>query len=308
MRIDRMLAIVIMLLNKDRVSARELSNKFEVSIRTVYRDIDAINLAGIPIVSFSGNNGGFGILDNYKLDRQLLSLDDMLSILTALKGINNTLEDKYLTNAIDKITSLVPKEKADELNQHFENVIIDLLPWTFNDEQKKILKMIHDAIKENIIIQFDYKNLKSEKITRMVEPMSLVFKGYSWYLFGFCGNKKDYRIFKLSRIGNLLITEKIFKRRNYSYRDFFIEDKKAQNLINIKLRFSPEVKDIVEEYYGDDKINIDDDGYLIVELNMPEDRWIYSNILSFGEHVEVLSPLYLREIIKDKAKKITEKY
>src|SRR4030042_1157213 len=117
MRIDRMLAIVIMLLNKDRVSARELSNKFEVSIRTVYRDIDAINLAGIPIVSFSGNNGGFGILDNYKIDRQLLSLDDMISILTTLKGINNTLEDKYLSNAIDKITSLVPKDKSAELSQ-----------------------------------------------------------------------------------------------------------------------------------------------------------------------------------------------
>ncbi len=303
-----MLAIVIMLLNRERVSARELSNKFEVSIRTIYRDIDAINLAGIPIVSFSGNNGGFGILDNYKLDRQLLSLNDMLSILTALKGINDTIEDRYLTNAIDKITSLVPKDKTDELNQHFENVIIDLLPWSYNEVQKKILKIIHDAIKENLVIQFDYKNLKSEKITRMVEPMSLVFKGYSWYLFGYCKSKNDFRIFKISRINNLLITEKSFKRKNYSYRSFSIEEKKLQNLINMKLKFSPEIRDIVEEYYGDDKINVDDDGYLIVELTMPVDRWIYSNILSYGEHVEVLSPEHLRETIKEKAKKILNNY
>ncbi len=104
MRIDRMLAITVMLLNRDRISARELAERFEVSVRTVYRDIDAINMAGIPVISYPGNEGGFGIMENFRLDRQLLTLNDMLTILAALKGIDTGLIHKEVGSAIENLT------------------------------------------------------------------------------------------------------------------------------------------------------------------------------------------------------------
>ncbi|NLD37627.1 MAG: HTH domain-containing protein [Desulfatiglans sp.] len=129
MRIDRMLAITVMLLNRDRIIARELAEKFEVSVRTVYRDIDAINMAGIPVISYSGNEGGFGIMEHFRLDRQLLTLNDMLTILTALKGIDTGLIHKEVESAIEKITNLVPKEKADQAEQFFNQMVIDVVPY-----------------------------------------------------------------------------------------------------------------------------------------------------------------------------------
>jgi predicted DNA-binding transcriptional regulator YafY len=129
MRIDRMLAITVMLLNRDRINARELAEKFEVSVRTVYRDIDAINMAGIPVISFPGNEGGFGIMEHFRLDRQLLTLNDMLTILTALKGIDTGLIHKEVESAIEKITNLVPKEKADQAEQFFNQMVIDVVPY-----------------------------------------------------------------------------------------------------------------------------------------------------------------------------------
>ena len=111
MRLDRLLAITVLLLNRDRISARELARRFEVTVRTIYRDVEALCLAGIPVVSFQGNNGGFGLVENYRWDRQLLNMNDMVSMLTALKGVNETLGDDELDNAIEKVTSLVPAER-----------------------------------------------------------------------------------------------------------------------------------------------------------------------------------------------------
>lgn len=131
-----MLTITIMLLNRERISAKELADKFEISVRTVYRDIEAINLAGIPIISYSGNNGGFGIMENYKIDRQLLTLNDMTAILSALKGVNTTLEDRELDSAIEKIKSLLPRDRAFEMDQRSEQIIFDILPWGPGSRQK----------------------------------------------------------------------------------------------------------------------------------------------------------------------------
>ena len=140
MRIDRMLAITVMMLNRDRISARELAERFEVSIRTIYRDIEAINLAGIPVISYPGNNGGFGIMDNYKIDRQVLSLKDMLSILSALKAISSSLEFSELDNAIEKINSLVPRGKTGQKNLFAEQFVVDILPWGFRKRQKTLVQ------------------------------------------------------------------------------------------------------------------------------------------------------------------------
>jgi predicted DNA-binding transcriptional regulator YafY len=308
MRIDRMLSILVMLLNKDRVSANELAEKFEVSVRTVYRDIDSINAAGVPVISYPGNNGGFGIMDTFKIDRQLFNLKDMLNVLSTLKGVNSALEDLELETAIEKISSLVPKEKTEELNLHMEQVVIDILPWGMNKDLKEYLKKIHQALNESKLLHFNYLNSKGEKSLRSVEPLTLIFKGYTWYLFAFCLSKNDYRFFKLTRIKNLKKLDQKFDRKKVSYQDFMTPDFQKVKMVNLVLRFSPEMKERIEDYFPGKAIKIDKNGKIIVSVSYPEEEWIYGFILGYGEDVEILEPQHIREAIKEKIKKIQAVY
>lgn len=308
MKIDRMLAIIVMLLNRDRVSAKELSEKFEVSVRTIYRDIDAINLAGIPIISYSGNNGGFGIMENYKIDHQLLTLKDMFTMLTALKGINTTLENIELETAIEKVSSLIPKEKTEDLKIHFEQIVLDIMPWGYRQKHKNQVKEIHEAVIHNKLIKFLYTNIKGVKTERVVEPMTLLFKGYVWYLFAFCHERNDYRIFRLSRIRSLVVLEKVFNRREKTYHEFMHNSEKNIKDIDLVLKFTPEMRIKVEEIFDEEQIDLQENGFLIVKASWPEDDWIYATILSFGENVEVIKPVYVKEKIKEKAKNILKVY
>lgn len=308
MRIDRMLAITVILLNKERVSARELANRFEVSVRTIYRDVDAISAAGIPITSYAGNQGGFKILDTFKLDRQLLTMKDMLSILSALKGINVTLENKELDSAIDKITNLVPDDKTNLLEDHLQQVSIDILPWGYFKTQQKYLKEIHNAISGSRIIEFEYENAKGEVVTRKVEPMTLIFKGYAWYLFSFCLYRNDYRLFRLSRINSLETSDELYTRKEITYKEYFKESYSKAEKVNLKLKFPISSKQKAVECFGDENMKTDNDGNLIVNFSSIEDEWIYSMLLAFGENVEVLEPAYIREILKEKAEKIFNIY
>jgi len=307
MRIDRMLSITVMLLNRDRIPARELAEKFEVSVRTIYRDVDAINMAGIPVISYPGNNGGLGIMDNYKIDRQVLTLGDMKAILSALKGINLTFEDNKLDSAIGKITSLVPDHEAEHVELHLEQVMIDILPWGYRDRDKEKLKQIQRSTISTNLMSFSYRNAKNEKIARVVEPMTLIFKGYTWYLFAYCCIRKDFRLFRLSRLTDLKTMEQQFNRRKASYQDY-TTDEKGMKMTDLVLRFLPEARVKVFDYYDEEQITLQDNGEMIVKVSFPEDEWIYSMILSYGELAEVLEPEHIRKKILEKAKKITAHY
>ncbi|MBK8946167.1 MAG: YafY family transcriptional regulator [Ignavibacteriae bacterium] len=308
MRIDRMLAITVILLNQDRISARELANRFEVSVRTIYRDVDAISMAGIPITSYSGKQGGFGIIDSFKLDRQLLTMKDLLSILSALKGINVTLEDKELDSAIEKITCLIPDNKTHLLEDHMQHISIDILPWGYQKTQQKYLKCIHNSITENKLIEFQYENSKGEIRKRKVEPMTLIFKGYAWYLFSYCLFRNDYRLFRLSRIKNVDILDETFVRKAKTYKEYFKESYQSAKLVDVVLKFSNKVKQKVIEYFGEERAVIQEDGNIIVKFTYPEDDYIYSMILGFEEHVELIEPYNMRMKLKEKTEKILSNY
>ena len=307
MRIDRMLGIVVLLLNRDKISAKCLSERFEVSVRTIYRDIEAINMAGIPIVSFSGNNGGYGIMENYRLDRQVLTIDDMTSIITALKGVGNSLGDNDLDNIAEKILSLVPHDKLDKLKKHSEEVAIDITPWGFKQKSREYFKILQQAISDNKLVEFTYRNTKGETLQRTVEPMTLILKSYAWYLFAYCKVRSDYRLFRLSRMDELNVKNEKFERKNISYKDYYSSED-SSNWLNIVLKFSPEVRIRVEEYFEESTVKFTSDGSMIVSVLYPEDEWVFSTILSFGEHVEVLQPEHIREKVREKAKKICAVY
>lgn len=308
MRIDRMLAITVMMLNRNKITARELAEKFEVSVRTVYRDLDAINMAGIPIVSYPGNNGGYGIIENYKIDRQLLTLKDMGTILSALKGINTTLEHKELDHAIEKISSLVPKDKTEQIKLHCEQMVIDIMPWGYPQKLKEMIQILHQAVMGNNLLQLEYRNSKGEKNKRLIEPMTILYKGYTWYLFGYCHLRKEGRVFRLSRMRKLKILNQTFIRKKLSYQDAVKSAFKDIKKVRFVLKFPPKMKTRIEDYFGEKMIQYQKDGSLIVNISMPEDEWIYSYLLSYGEDMEILEPVRIRKIIEKKVEKIQKIY
>lgn len=308
MKIDRLLSMTIMLINRPMITARELSDKFEVSIRTIYRDIETITAAGIPVVSWQGKKGGFCLMDNYRVDRQILTLNDMTSILMALKGISTTYDNGSITDTIEKIESLVPDDKKEHLNRQFEHIIIDLAPWDDKGSQKIKLHLIQQSITEQKLIRFSYRNLMGEQFIRDVEPMSLVLKINCWYLYGFCKKRNDFRIFRVSRIHDCQMLNTSFSPRYkpFNDNDFFNSD--LREPVALVLRFKPSAKSKIDEFYSGCPITKDEKGMITVRVSFPEDEWLYSTILSYGDECEVLEPTHIRELIKSRLLKTIQYY
>lgn len=307
MKIDRMLTIIVTLLNRNRVSAKELAEKFEVSVRTIYRDIESINMAGIPVISYPGNNGGFGIMENYKWDNQLLTLKSVCSMLSALKGINSTLEDIELESSIEKLQNLIPQDKTHHLDLHMEQIIIDIQPWAYIPKRKQLIKIIRNAIAQSKLMTMTYRSFANETNTRQIEPMSLVFTGYTWYLFAYCHLRADFRVFRTSRIIDIEIEDVLFERRDKSYQDIE-ETQKQVSLTSITLQFTPQVRTRVEDIFDRELIEILNTGELIVTADFPEKEWCFALIFSFGEHVEVLAPERVRRAVASRVKSMHETY
>lgn len=310
MKVDRLIAIIMLLINKESIKAKELAEYFEVSTRTIYRDIEAINQAGIPIVSFQGKEGGFAILDSYKIDRNFFNHNEMSSLITTLTDINKTIKDEKISNALEKISSVLTKEDLDSIQEKAQQTIIDIYPWGYTDEQKYKLEKIKDAIGGQNLLIFEYTNNKGIVSNRCIEPMVVIFKGTAWYLYGYCRTREDFRMFKISRINNLNIENEIFEKRKIDYNQSIwnYSSSKERKLENIVLKFSSSIRGRVMDQFETECIQYHDNGSIIVEVNYPEDEWVYGFILSFGGDVEVVKPPHIREIIKARAKKIFEIY
>ena len=303
MKIDRLLSMIVYLLNREIVSAKELSDKFGVSVRTIQRDMETLDLAGIPIVSIQGPSGGYSIMETYKMDRQLMSIDDLYFIITALKGIGSSLEDEKIEKTLEKITGIASRTDLNEFEERSEKLHIDFSMLGGNESQREVLNTVHKAVETSRLLNFSYTNNQLEASIRTVEPMTIVFKWRAWYLFGYCRLKNDYRIFRASKIRNPEIIAKTFRRRELTFSDFDKENenKTYEKMLDIKLRFSTVMSAMVEEYYNTEDIEYRDDKKIIVNIRMPESGWLYGYILSFGQFVEVLEPAHLRQIIKDSA-------
>lgn len=308
MKIERMLTIIVMLLNRNRVTAVELAEKFEVSVRTIYRDIETINLAGIPIISHSGNTGGFSIYEDYKLNNQVLPLNNLSSLISVLKDVNTTLDDIDLDSSIEKLQNIVPKNKTDDLNLHLEQIIIDLHPYGDSPSQKEIVKTIRHAIKQTKLLTIDYRNYNNIVSKREIEPMSLVFKNYTWYLFAYCLLKEDFRLFRVSRINDCTLKNQSFERRQKSYHDVVQLSQDQTPMTTVILKIAPEMKAKAEDVFKKEDISILDTGDLLVTASFPEKEWLFSLLFSFGEHLEVLEPKELRQSFVSKLNLMTKKY
>ena len=215
MKIDRLVSIIMTLLDRERIGARELADTFEVSPRTIYRDIEAINLAGIPIRSVSGVGGGFEIMPEYKLDNKVFSTADLSAILMGLSSLSNVVRGDELINAFEKVKSFIPVEKARDIEIKANQISIDPSPWIGRRNIQPYLEMIKTALREHKLLCFEYTAHHGNRTLRTIEPYQLVLKGSHWYVQGYCYHRNDYRLFKLSRMSKLEMKRETFIPRDY---------------------------------------------------------------------------------------------
>ncbi|PGU10205.1 transcriptional regulator [Bacillus cereus] len=311
MKLERLLSIIILLLNRRMVQAKELADRFEVSIRTIYRDIDAINAAGIPIVTYQGINGGIGLSEGYRLDRNILTNDELAAIVTALRSISTSYDREQHQRLVEKIHSIILPSYEEEFQNKTNRVLIDYSPWDGIEHLRPKLKLLDEALDSCVLVNFTYSNAEGEVSRRIVEPHVLILKGREWYLQAYCIEKEAFRLFKLKRMKELVINrEKTFIRRDATTQEHIKSESqsKPSNVPEVVLRFKDEARHLAEEWFGIEALLPVEDGGWLIKKAYPENEWLYSFILSLGHHVEVLEPKHLRGIIANRAEKIAKIY
>lgn len=292
MQINRLFEIIMILLNKETVTAKELADHFGVSTRTIYRDIDTLSLSNVPIYTNKGSGGGISILPEFTMDKSLLSekeQGEIISALHSLKAANYSEADGVITKlgAVFKNTS------------NYNWVEVDFSHWGSEVEEKNRFNNLKASILSHNVVKFDYVSSYGELTSRKVEPIKLVFKGQAWYLQGFCKNKQDIRVFRISRIRNLEIEDESFEASKFLNIPFETVGEIYAEPITLKLKFKPEIAFRVYDEFGYEDIKVNEDKTIEGIKIFPMGEWIYGYILSFGPLVEVLEPKAVRDRIKE---------
>lgn len=308
MKVDRLVSIIMTLLDKERISAQELADTFELSPRTIYRDIEAINMAGIPVRSIPGVGGGFEIMPEYKLDKKVFSTADLSVILMGLSSLSNVVRGDEFVNAFEKVKSFIPAEKAKDIEIKTNQICIDLSPWVGNRNIQPYLEIIKSALRDHKLLYFEYTAHHGNKTVRTVEPYQLVLKGSHWYFQGYCHIRNDYRLFKLSRMSNLQMKQKTFIPRDYQKPILDFEEMAETKQIEVKIRIHKSVLDRALEYCTYDHFVRDGDEYYIANFPFIQNDYYYDILLGFGDKCECLEPSHVRTEIKRKIRNMAAIY
>lgn len=296
MRDSRLFRILYYVLEKGKVTANELSEKFEVSVRTIYRDIDVISSAGIPIYATQGKGGGIEIADDFVLKKSLLSEKEQEQILVALKGLEG-INKQYENELLTKLSAFFKIKNTNWIEVDFTN-------WQRGNEYDELFNDIKSAIINKNIIRFTYFSSNEKETSREVKSIRLLFKGWDWYVYTFCLLRNEFRYFKLSRIRDLKILDENFED---SYEDVvLIKKMEYKDTVRVKLKFDRKVAFRVYDEMG--HIKEDEEGNLYAEIELPNDYNLYNYIFSFGESVEVLEPIGIRNNIRDMINKMSRIY
>ena len=308
MKVDRLVSIIMILLDKKRIGAQELADMFEVSLRTIYRDIDAINMAGIPVRGEPGVGGGFEIMEGYKIDKKVFSAADLSALLMGLASLSNMVRGDELVHALAKVKSFIPADRAKEIELKVNQICIDLSPWMGKSDIQPYLEMIKAAMQESKLLSFEYIAHHGNKTIRSVEPYQLVLKSSHWYLQGYCHARNDFRLFRLSRMSNLQMQEEIFTPRDYEKPFIGFAEILETMQTEIKIRIHKSVMDRVLDFCTYEHFSPDGDAYYIVSFPFIENEYYYNILMSFGDKCECLEPLHIREEMKRRVHDIAALY
>lgn len=280
------------------ITAKELSERFEVSRRTIYRDIDTLSATGIPVYTNKGKGGGISLIENFVLNKSMLSDQEQDEILMSLQSLN-AMAFSNIEPVLNKLSVLFKKRGKNWID-------VDFSRWASDDRAK--FNVIKTAILSTTVISFDYFSSAGEKTTRTVEPLKLIFRGQSWYLYSFCRNKNNFRMFKIPRIKNLTCSSELFNRNIPDNIWSNFEQAPKEKMVTLVLRIDARMAyRIYDEFEHESIVKNIDESYTVT-VNFPENDWVYGYVLSYSNYAEVLEPKHIRESVKERFEKGLKKY
>jgi len=307
MKFEIMIGILFELMSKKCVKASYLAEKYEVSIRSIHRYINSLEMAGVPIYTRRGNQGGFAIIDTFKLSSTFFTKSEFEQTINALTAINEGVPNKILESAILKLKSAVRNEYC-SFSIQGGNLIIDAGPWGDTVGYKSKLVIIQKSIDECKKLKIRYHDRNGELTDRTIEPHVIVFKQGIWYIFAYCNLRNEFRFFKTGRIENANLLDETFTRRDLSNIDL------PTNFWNSNIETCSVIMEIdksclsdVEEWLGIENVKKINNKY-IADVNLPFDKGLVSKIISFGSGIKVLEPKILKDEIKNCVKEIYNNY
>ena len=307
MKFEIMVSILLELLAKKCVKASYLAEKYEVSVRSIYRYINSLELAGVPIYTVRGNNGGFSIVDTYKLSSTYFSEKEYSQIISTLEAINNGVESKFISSVITKLKA-VSKHEFNAINLKSGNLVIDGGPWGDAVGYKTKLKVIQQCIEDNLQLLIKYHDRNGSITERLIDPHVLVFKQGLWYVYAYCNLRNEFRFFKTGRIESATIQKTKFLRKEINNEkmplDFW---NNSFDTIDVVMEISKNVLSDVEEWLGIENVSVIKNKH-VASCKLPYDDGLVSKIMSYGNGIKVLEPQNLKERIKQSALDIIQNY
>ena len=299
--IDRLIQIIFLLLRHENITAKQLAQDLGVSTRTIYRDINTLSIAGIPITSQKGYGGGLSLLEGFALDKSYFTQEEQSNIIQALQILKSS-HYPDADRTLNKVAGLFSHTLQSDWLE------IDFSYWGSPEKERRNMTALERAVINKYVIRFTYYNSELTITEQTVEPLKLLFKSHSWYLIAFSRRREEIRTYKLSRIRNLQITDQLFDRSlpaDFSLTPAYQEE---YNIPLFKLRFSEKIAYKVYDEFQEEYIKKLEDGTLEVTFRYQLSDWTFLYLLSFGEYVEIIEPVEARMLLKEKAQKILALY
>lgn len=308
MKVDRLVSMIMILLEKRRVGAQELAEMFEVSPRTVYRDMEAINQAGIPVRSVPGVGGGFEIMPGCKVDKKAFSADDLSALLMGLTSLSGVMRSDALTHALAKVRSFIPAEQARAIELKASQVCIDPRPWMGGGHIARHLEVIKEALQQKRLLVFTYTDGHGNRTERTVEPYRLVLKSNHWYVHAYCRSRNDFRLFRLSRMSDLRMLGEAFAPRDCPKPTLEFDDLLVSLQTDIRLRVHASVLDRVLDFCPPERVTPDGAEHYLVDCTFIERDYYYNMLLGFGDKCECLTPERVRDELRCRIQRMARIY
>ncbi|MGN0813916.1 MAG: helix-turn-helix transcriptional regulator [Candidatus Coproplasma sp.] len=304
MKYQIMVKILTLLLTKRKITAQEIADRYDISVRSVYRYVEELSVSGIPVDVKRGRYGGITLPDTYKLPAGYFTKEEYSSAVNALNAWATQVNDP---NAVSAAEKLERQQKIDKRDLTVcGNVIVDGGAWGDMGRFSEKMKICERAVNECLALEIDYLSRGGEHSRRIIEPHVMILKQNVWYVYAFCHTKQDFRTFKIARIKKAWFTGATFEKRpvlkdeiplNFYY--------SSEQLTDVVLEISSDALADVEEWLGFDEVEPRGNSFA-AQVSLPDDDFLVNKILSFGGKVKVVSPAALDEKVKEAARRILE--